>query len=829
MGMIIGGGYNGGYVSDPTATVNPPYVEESDVNQPTFFDPQPVTLQTGPQLGADPVNLVDGSLQISTTALTSGGTEPRGYNLTQYYSSTRLNSNPAGMGPGWLNSYYCNALPISDPEGGLGTETVRQMAPMIVATYAALNLYTNTGTLDPKNWMVTTFIAKWGIDQLINNAVSVNLGNNTVQFVKQPDGSYTPPQNCTMTLAQTNGAFVLQERHGRTFKFNANNVLTNIADQYGQFMTLAYNSNNLVTNVVDWKERHLNFTYTNGALASVAYDSGRTVSYGYTGGDLTSYTDPEHKTTTYVYDTNNELVATYDALNRLVETNLYDGAGHITVQLTEGNINKTWQVQASGYQTVETDPAGDQQVLTYDSQSRPIAVQDGLGNLTQTFYDGQGHVVMTISPLGETNQYFYDGNNNLIETIDPLGHTNQFFYDNQNRLYTYLDGRGDPTTYGYNAEFSLAGQTNGAGDWVNYVYNSDGTLHTRTDPGGTTTYGYDSYGQLNGITYPNGLGNESFVNDEYGDVKTHTDGRSFATTFSYNNRLELTNTVAPTNLTTSVAYDPADNVTNQTDARGNATSYTWSATRKLLTTTLPTVAAGTPVVTSVYDNRDWLAENLDPLNDPTLFTNNPAQWLVSQTDPLKRNVTFNYDNDGRKTATINAVNETNSQTWDANSQLIALTDGAGHTSLHAFDVAGNQVTLTNRNGKVWQFQFDAANRLTNTIPPSPMRPTSQTFNHQGLVSTITDPAQQTTYLYYDGMGRLTNRTDNVGTTLYNFDANGNRTSAAGNGLTNAWTYDAYNRVSTYKDAYGNLIQYKYDERELDEPCLSRRQKCLLHF
>jgi YD repeat-containing protein len=25
--------------------------------------------------------------------------------------------------------------------------------------------------------------------------------------------------------------------------------------------------------------------------------------------------------------------------------------------------------------------------------------------------------------------------------------------------------------------------------------------------------------------------------------------------------------------------------------------------------------------------------------------------------------------------------------------------------------------LTNRNGKKWQFQFDAANRLTNTITP----------------------------------------------------------------------------------------------------------------
>ena len=130
--------------------------------------------------------------------------------------------------------------------------------------------------------------------------------------------------------------------------------------------------------------------------------------------------------------------------------------------------------------------------------------------------------------------------------------------------------------------------------------------------------------------------------------------------------------------------------------------------------------------------------------------------------------------------------------------------------MRGYDGAGNQVILTNRNGNVWQFQFDGANRLTNTIPPSPMQPASQTFNPQGLVSSTTDPARQTTYFYYDGKGRLTNRTDNTGTTLYRLDADGNMTNVSENGLTNSWAFDAYDRVSTYKDAYGNLIQYKYD-------------------
>ncbi len=184
--------------------------------------------------------------------------------------------------------------------------------------------------------------------------------------------------------------------------------------------------------------------------------------------------------------------------------------------------------------------------------------------------------------------------------------------------------------------------------------------------------------------------------------------------------------------------------------------------------------------------------------------------LIAATDPVQRTTTFGYDGDSRKLTTVNAANETNSQTWDARGGLIAMIDGAGHTSLRAYDGAGNQITLTNRNGQKWQFQFDGANRLTNTISPLG-RSTSVAFNHQGLISSLKDPKSQTTTYGYDGKGRLASRVDNVGTTAYAYDGNDNRTNVMETGdSTNAWTYDAFNRVSSYRDAFGNLIQYRYD-------------------
>jgi YD repeat-containing protein len=52
-------------------------------------------------------------------------------------------------------------------------------------------------------------------------------------------------------------------------------------------------------------------------------------------------------------------------------------------------------------------------------------------------------------------------------------------------------------------------------------------------------------------------------------------------------------------------------------------------------------------------------------------------------------------------------------------------------------------------------QFNKTNRLTNTVSPLCHRMVL-TFDHQGLVSTITDPSNQLTSLYYDSKGRLTN-------------------------------------------------------------------------
>lgn len=813
--MQIGGGYNGGFDSVPGFTPDPVYVALFGNSQFNFLDD--TALFTPAPATADPVDTADGTFQVEHTDLSLGQAEPRGITLSRYYNGTRRFISIGGMTGGWVHNYCITANNTAAPQACLGYTTPAQAASILTAIAAAIATY-NGGSPDAKNWLTTMLIAKWAIDQIDKSGVSINLGKDTLQFVQQPNGVFTPPPGSTATLTQNNSSYSLLMRHGNQFNFNASGLLTNIVDQYGQSLNLTYNASNWVNTVTDWKNRMLTFTYsgTPSQLTSVS-DGTRTVSYNYSTsynpqGDLVSFTDPEGKATSYTYDTNHEIITTVDAKSQLVVSNVYDGLGHLTAQYTEGNTNKMWQIDWTGPETATIDPAGGETDYYYDSWGRLVDTVNPFGYVTNIYYDGQNHITEVVSPLFETNQYVFDGNNNLVQAIDPLGYTNQFIYNTNNDLIEQIDARGNTSSFGYNAEFSLTGQTNGAGDWINYSYSTSGAnagnLAKKIDPGGTNTYGYDTFGQLNSITYPNS-DQETFANSFLGDVTNHIDARGFATAYQYDNRRELTNSIAPTNVVVKIAYDAVGNKASTTDARGYISVNSWSPTRMLQSTTLPATAQGTPVVTNIYDNRDWLSAAVDPLQKTTLYTNNLAGDLISQTDPLSRTTTFGYDIEGRQIATTNAAGEKTLQQWDKRGELLAVTNNAGHTILYAYDAARNQTNLVNRNGNAWQFKFDAANRLTNTISPLG-HSTIIAFNHQGLPSFMEDPKNQTTTNSYDGKRRLTNRTDNVGTTLYNYDSDNNLTNVSDSGLTNSWAYDAYDHVSSYRDALGNLIQYKYD-------------------
>ena len=341
--MVIGPGVYGGYVGDDDATIDSGFVDYSGYSAPVFFSAAPPSLPL--VTAADPVDMVDGTFQVQTQDLSLGQKEPRGLSFSRYYNSSRRTSNLAGIAPGWIHNYYLNAATISLPQAALGGTTPAQAASMLTATAAAISVYNSNP--DPKNWIVTALIAKLGVDQLTAKAVPVALGKDTLQFIEQPDGSYTPPANSTMTLANSNSSYSLQERHGRSFSFNSSGWATAITDPYNQSLTLGYNSSNWVTSVNDWTNRSLTFNYSTSNpkhLISVVDNTGRSIYFGYSAStNSISVTDAENKTSMFGYDTNHQMTAVSNALNQLVVSNIYNGFGRVTTQYTQGDTNKTWE------------------------------------------------------------------------------------------------------------------------------------------------------------------------------------------------------------------------------------------------------------------------------------------------------------------------------------------------------------------------------------------------------------------------------------------------------------------------------------------------------
>jgi len=106
-------------------------------------------------------------------------------------------------------------------------------------------------------------------------------------------------------------------------------------------------------------------------------------------------------------------------------------------------------------------------------------------------------------------------------------------------------------------------------------------------------------------------------------------------------------------------------------------------------------------------------------------------------------------------------------------------------------------------------QFDAGNRLTNTITPG-TRETKLTYEGRGLVSTVREPSGQMATNYYDARDRLTNRADSVGSTLFRYDANNNLAAVIEAGRSNCWRFNAYDRVTAFTNQDGYVIQYRSD-------------------
>jgi RHS repeat-associated protein len=881
-GMIISGGYSGGYSYQPPGSgntyVNSPPIITSSIYNPTYTYNPPVMptvkpyvpAYQAPQLTAsDPVDMASGAFLQSQLDLETGlEAAPRGLRFARDYSSAMCRRDSQRIGYGWTHSLHMRATVRTANEEALGMGSARQAAALLTSTMVAADLYRSEASV--KEWGVAAMTVGWFQDELLKNAVAITVGNQIVQFIEQPDGSYEPPAGSTMTLTKSSGNYVLSQRHGNTITFEPANDPDDdeaqrakwIDDPDGRRMSLVYHSDGKLNYVQDHIGRRYTLTYNAAGRIERVTDStdGRFVEFTYDmHGNLTQATDPEGKHAYYDYEVTGDPAATQAEEHRIVRLrnhdnqtitqNIYDPLGRVGEQWMHGDTNKTFVLRYTGTANTELTPNGDTTTYLYDERGRSLGTRDALGGENRWNYDGQDRVIRRLSAEGEETVYTYDVRHNLRRIDFPRGGGSQTnSYDTLDRLTRSTDPDGYATELVYFTGGTHTGKNRpqkiiapGSTNTLVYIDSgaAAGRLWKTTDGDGRVTeITYDTNGHPDWTKAPGGFLTDS-VYAANGNLQQQTDPKGIRTVYAYNARrqpVRITYDSGGANeAIEEFFYDnqgqlvrtlaPADLAGQRVEQR---TEY--SPTLKPLRQFLRNETADESddlVVEYGYDGNDWLIRSADALGRETLrsyFDNGDLQQILS---PLNRATTFTYDQDGRmlsQTSPGSPASRTTAFQYLKSSAAAGdqtdgfpktvVTDALGNEAVSESDRRGNLRFYTNKKGHLFEMRTDGLGRTTDLFTPLGQH-TQTTYTPGGDIERITEPSGQTaTFAYDPTSGRLSSATYSDGTnstavSYTAYDSNGNLLALSENGQSISNTYDRLNRLTGRTDGSGNQVQYRY--------------------
>ncbi len=384
------------------------------------------------------------------------------------------------------------------------------------------------------------------------------------------------------------------------------------------------------------------------------------------------------------------------------------------------------------------------------------------------------------------------------------------------------------TSYGYDTNGELTSMTapdgnvagaNGANFTTIFAYNADGQMTSQTQGGGagatvtprTTSYAYD------------GDGNQTSV----------TDARGYTKTTAFNADDEPTLVTNPLGDATLTCYDGVGNVTQTVPAIGVAAS---SLTPASCPTSFP----------SGYGNRlatDATSTTYDALGEKTIVATPAPPGLTGY-----ETTTYAYDPGGRLTSVMapptsistGAAGDVTDYTYDAAGELLTTTVGAGTvsaaTTSYCYDPNGNRTAVVAPDGNVTTvatcataspfqttssnqtgYLYDSLGELVNQDAPATSaapsgQVTTYTYDPAGNQLTSTNANAVTSTRAYTPLNQLASVTYSDGThsVQYTYDANGNMTGMIDASGTTNNTYDPFGELTSTTDGAGNTTSYSYD-------------------
>ncbi len=435
-----------------------------------------------------------------------------------------------------------------------------------------------------------------------------------------------------------------------------------------------------------------------------------------------------------------------------------------------------------------TNAASEVTGYTYNTNQQLTSVKTAAGLTTTNLYGADGRLATTIAlEINRTNSYTW-ANGQVFTHTDERGLrttnswdalqrlTNVAYPDGTSMKYRYdkldlveaVDRLGFTNSLAYNSVRLRTASTDALGRKTSYAYCNCGSLDYVTNAlGQVTAFAYDNQGRRTIAFNPDGY-NVTNVYNRIGQVTYTSDGQ-VAKNYIYNNQGLLVRVDSGVSYIWLLrTYDIEDHLVKEVDRNGVTNTMTYDALGRLASRT----HADGGVERFAYS----------------------ARGLTAHTNQLGHVTLFDYDVAGRKVGERNANNALTEFYYDATGNLTFLLDAEEDGTWWSYDEFGRATNkLVGYSQEIFRYHYDPNGRLTNRWSAA-KGGTTYRYDAAGNLTNVVYPVSTNLVLNYDGLNRLTNLVDAVGTNAYTYDAAGQLLSEDGPWSSDTVSYTYTNRL-----------------------------------